>query len=338
MKKSILSAVCLLAMCASCQQPAKEEANTQLTKREIVQDYLNGKKHGEYVPTAYFMHFPARVGQDAVYYHIRHLARTGIDILKVQFEQHQPKIKVETAADWEQIQPLPRDYYAPTVEVVKEVVDIVGHETMVLPTIYSPFQVLRMQIGIPNVIRWAKEDPEQVLRALRIYADALLNFARDCKEVGVDGFFTPTQGGENIYYEVPDFFERFIRPFDMEIMNECNAGTHCNILHICVWEGPYDDLSCFASYPGQIVNAPNFVAGKPFSPSDAEKLFDRMILGGLDRKGVINKGTPEEVIAEVKRIKEGNSGRLIIGAECTVDGKTTPIENIRAAVRTAHGR
>lgn len=338
MKKSILSAVCLLAMCASCQQPAKEEANTQLTKREIVQDYLNGKKHGEYVPTAYFMHFPARVGQDAVYYHIRHLARTGIDILKVQFEQHQPKIKVETAADWEQIQPLPRDYYAPTVEVVKEVVDIVGHETMVLPTIYSPFQVLRMQIGIPNVIRWAKEDPEQVLRALRIYADALLNFARDCKEVGVDGFFTPTQGGENIYYKVPDFFERFIRPFDMEIMNECNAGTHCNILHICDWEGPYDDLSCFASYPGQIVNAPNFVAGKPFSPSDAEKLFDRMILGGLDRKGVINKGTPEEVIAEVKRIKKGNSGRLIIGAECTVDGKTTPIENIRAAVRTAHGR
>ena len=195
-----------------------------------------------------------------------------------------------------------------------------------------------MQIGIPNVIRWAKEDPEQVLRALRIYADALLNFARDCKEVGVDGFFTPTQGGENIYNEVPDFFERFIRPFDMEIMNECNAGTHCNILHICDWEGPYDDLSCFTSYPGQIVNAPNFVAGKPFSPTDAEKLFDRMILGGLDRKGVINKGTPEEVVAEVKKIKEGNSGRLIIGAECTVDGKTTPIENIRAAVRTAHGR
>ena len=47
MKKSILSAVCLLAMCVSCQQPAKEEANTQLTKREVMEDYLNGKKHGE---------------------------------------------------------------------------------------------------------------------------------------------------------------------------------------------------------------------------------------------------------------------------------------------------
>lgn len=82
---------------------------------------------------------------------------------------------------------------------------------------------------------------------------------------------------------------------------------------------------------------PNFVDGKPFTPADAEKLFDRITLGGLDRKGVINKGTPKEVIAEVERVKSENTGRLIIGAECTIDGKT-PIENIRAAVRTAHGK
>lgn len=330
-----LTALALLAcICVSCRQTVDD---TQLTRREIMEDFLDGKQHGDYVPVAFFMHFPAQVGQDAVYYHIRHLARTGMDLLKVQFEQHQPNIKVETTEDWNQIQPLPRDFYAPTVHVVKEVVDIVGHDTMVLPTIYSPFQVLRMQIGIPAVIRWAKEDPDQVLRALRIYTDALLDFARDCKAAGVDGFFTPTQGGESIYKEVPDFFERFIRPFDMEVMTECNAGTHCNILHICDWEGPYDELDQFVSYPGQIVNAPNFVGGEPFAPADAEKLFNRIVLGGLDRKGVINKGTPEEVTAEVQRIKKDNSGRLMIGAECTIDNRTA-IENIRAAVRTAHGK
>lgn len=337
MKANLLGLVLLLGVCTSCQQTTKETVNPTLTKREIMQDFLNGKKHGDYVPTAFFMHFPAQVGQEAVYWHIRHLARTGMDLLKVQFEQHQPNIKVETTKDWEQIQPLPRDFYAPTVQVVREVVDIVGHETMVLPTIYSPFQVLRMQIGIPAVIRWAKEDPEQVLRALRIYADALLNYARDCKAVGVDGFFTPTQGGENIYKEVPDFFERFIRPLDMEIMTECNAGTHCNILHICDWEGPYDELEQFVSYPGQIVNAPNVVAGKPFTPSDAEKMFNRIALGGLVRKGTINKGTPEEVAVEVKKLMQENPGRLMVGAECTVDNRTA-IENIRTAVRTAHGK
>lgn len=181
MKTNLLSAVMLLGICSSCQQTVKEPVGKQLTKREIMRDFLNGEKHGNYVPTAFFMHFPAQVGRDAVYYHIRHLARTDIDLLKVQFEQHQPNIKVETAKDWEQIQPLSCDFYEPTVQVVKEVLDIVGYETMVLPTIYSPFQVLRMQIGIPAIIRWAQEEPGQIMRALRIYADALLDFARDCK-------------------------------------------------------------------------------------------------------------------------------------------------------------
>ncbi|MDR1004328.1 MAG: hypothetical protein LBL97_04905 [Prevotellaceae bacterium] len=329
-----IASLCLLG--TACQQPPKE-SNAQLTKREIMQDFLSGKKHGDYVPAAFFMHFPAGVGRDAVYYHIRHLASSDMDLLKVQFEQHQPNINIETAKDWEQIRPLPRDFYAPTVGVVKEVVNIVGHNTMVLPTIYSPFQVLRMQIGIPAVIRWAKEDPDQVLRALNIYKEALLNFASDCKAAGVDGFFTPTQGGEVIYGEIPDFYEKFIRPFDLEVMTACNTGTHCNILHICDWEGPYDDLARFASYPGQIVNAPNVVAGQPFTPADAEKRFNRIALGGLERKGIITTGTPDEVTAAVKQIIQDNPGRLIIGAECTIDGRT-PTANIRAAVRAAHGK
>jgi uroporphyrinogen decarboxylase len=336
MKRIDLFVISLCLLCTACQQP-KKESSTQLTKREIMQNLLNGKKQDNYVPAVFFMHFPASIGRDAVYYHIRHLAAADMDLLKVQFEQHQPNIRMETATDWEQIKPLPRDFYAPTVSVVKEVVDIVGHNTMVLATIYSPFQVLRSQIGIPAVIRWAKEDPDKVLRALNIYKDALLNFADDCKAAGVDGFFTPTQGGEVTYNEIPDFYEKFIRPFDLEVMTACNTGTQCNILHICDWEGPYDDLARFASYPGQIVNAPNIVAGQPFTPADAEKMFNRIALGGLERRGAINKGTPDEVTAAVKQVIRDNPGRLIIGAECTIDGRT-PIENIRAAVRAAHGK
>lgn len=42
-------------------------------------------------------------------------------------------------------------------------------------------------------------------------------------------------------------------------------------------------------------------------------MFNRIALGGLDRKGVINKGTPEEIKAEVKRLIEENSDRLMVG-------------------------
>jgi predicted alpha-1,2-mannosidase len=307
------------------------------TKREVMNQLLDGKTFENYVPTVFFMHFPAGKGRDAVYYHVRHLNLTGVDLLKIQFEQHQPNIKMQTLADWQKIQPLPADFYAPTIDVVKEVYNIVGRETMVIPTVYSAFQTLRMQIGIPSVIRWAKEAPDEVLRALRIYNDALLGFVRQAKALGIDGFFMPTQGGENIYNEVPDFFERFIRPFDMELMTECTTGTHCNILHICDWEGPYDSLDRFESYPGEIVNTPNVVAGKPYTPNDAARQFGRIVLGGLERKGVINKGTPEEVKAEVARLLAARPAHYMLGAECTIDNRTS-IENIRMAVDMAHGK
>lgn len=104
---------------------------------------LDGNTFKNYVPTVFFMHFPAGTGRDAIYYHVRHLNRTGVDLLKIQFEQHQPNFRLEKAEDWQRIQPLPRDFYAPTVEVVKEAFDIVGQETMVLPTVYSALTVLK---------------------------------------------------------------------------------------------------------------------------------------------------------------------------------------------------
>ena len=48
---------------------------------------LDGNTFKNYVPTVFFMHFPAGTGRDAVYYHVRHLNRTGVDMLKIQFEQ-----------------------------------------------------------------------------------------------------------------------------------------------------------------------------------------------------------------------------------------------------------
>lgn len=78
-------------------------------------------------------------------------------------------------------------------------------------------------------------------------------------------------------------------------MNECVEGTRLNILHICDWEGPYDDLSKYKDYPCQIVNTPIIVDGEPFTAADGEALFSRPVLGGMERHGVIINVTEEEV-------------------------------------------
>ena len=119
-------------------------------------------------------------------------------------------------------------------------------------------------------------------------------------------------------------------------MKECNTDTKLNILHICDYEGSYDDLTRFTSYPGQIVNAPIEVNGKPFSLKDCERLFKRPVMGGLYRKGTILEGSKEQVAKEVKTLKHDLAGkRFILGADCTVLPKT-PMDNIRTAIQTSH--
>ena len=112
-------------------------------------------------------------------------------------------------------------------------------------------------------------------------------------------------------------------------MQECNTNTKLNILHICDYEGSYDDLTRFISYPGQIVNAPIEVNGKPFSLKDCERLFKRPAMGGLYRKGTILEGTTEQVINEVNVLKHD------LGGDCTILPKT-PMDNVRAAIQTSH--
>lgn len=330
MKRFIFILVCFATLLMQAQIPAN--------KREVMQQFLFGTLDVSYVPAAFFMHFgkDARTGEKAINAHLRYFLSTDMDFVKIQFEQGYGRIRIEKAEDWEQIKALPEDFFAPTLEVVKGIYDVVGANAMVLPTVYSPFQMLIQSVGAKTVVEYAKTEPERVKKALEYFTEALIGYVKACKAIGVDGFYTPTQGGEMKFYEVPAFFETFVRPYDLRVMEECNAGTQLNILHICDYEGKYDDLTRFLSYPGQIVNAPCEVGDKAFSLQECGKLFKRPVMGGLYRKGTILKGNPEEVAKEIKALKKSQKGKsTIIGADCTILPQT-PIENIRTAIRTSH--
>ena len=303
------------------------------SKKEIMDRFVAGKLPAKYAPAAFFVHFAndQKVGEAAVQAHLDYFHEVNPDILKVQFEQFAPRIReLEVRDDW-----MPEDYYRPTVEIIKRLQEEAGADTYVLPTVYSTFQVTTQSLGrrIPQA---AVEQPKALKSVLECYTKALIWFVKECKALGIEGFYMPTQGGETKFYEIPGFFETFIRPYDLAVMNECCKDTRMNILHICDWEGTYDDLAKFADYPGQIVNTPMTVDGKPFSLADGVKLFGRPVLGGFNRQTEI-LSAPAETIAEMTRkiLDEGPAGKIMIGADCTVS--SAPHENLQAAVSTAHG-
>ena len=331
MKRILLFVLCLLALSSCGNRPA---STLPVNKKELMDRFLEGTLAPPYAPAAFFVHYGSdqKEGEAAVQAHLAYYLKSNMDILKVQFEQGAPKIgDLEVRNDW-----IPVDFYRPTVEIVKRLQEIAGADVYVLPTVYSPYQVSHNSLGEQRIMDAAVHQPEALKGVLDSYRDALVWFVRECKAAGIEGFYMCTQGGEAMFNDIPGFFENFVLPYDMAVMGACTEGTKMNILHICDWEGPYDDLVRYKDYPGQIVNTPMTVGGKPFSLTDAYRLFGRPVLGGFDRKGDINRAGAEEAAAMAAGIlADAPAGCVMLGADCTVG--SAPFANIHAAIAAAHG-
>ncbi len=309
-------------------------------KKEIMDRFVAGTLDPSYVPALFFGHFGGdqKLGEGAVKAHLSLFLKGGADMLKIQTEQPMPHVE-----DLTMDTPLvPEDWYAPTVEVIKEVLSYVGKDVYVMPTILSTHQVARQGFGDDRLPVWAVERPEAYKRMLDSYTKAILWYIRECKKIGVEAFFTATQGGEQKFYDlkVPGgFFETMIKPYDLEVMNEANKDTKITILHICDWEGPMDDLTRYLDYPGMIVNVPLKIADEPLTLTKTVEMFGRPVLGGFNRKAEIGKESPEKIAAMTREIIAGGpKGHLMIGADCSVPSPLDIADNVHAAVSAAHGR
>ncbi len=334
--RTVLAALALCCTVTSCQD--KQGAGLPTTKKEIMDAFKAGTLSQSYVPAAFFVHFDRnhKEGDAAVNAHLQYLLKTNADILKVQFEQYVERIpELDKQETWDNIAPIPEDFYRPTVEIIRKIQECAGRDIYVMPTVYSAYQVARQSLRDENIPKAAVERPEDLKRVLGYYQKALEWFVKECKAIGIEGFYMTTQGGEMKFNSIPGFFEDIIKPLDLQLMNLCQQDAKLTILHICDWEGTYDSLDKFTDYPGDIVNTPMHLNGTPFTLRDGEKLFGRPVLGGFKKEEVIIGGTPEEVAATVREvISKAPKGRLMIGADCTVSA--APIENVHSAVATAH--
>jgi uroporphyrinogen decarboxylase len=308
-----------------------------MNKRDFVLSLLSPSYRRGAVPAAFFLHFDEqfRRGRAAIDKHLEFFRFTGMDIVKIQFELPMPHIDIASARDWEKIPQLGPEFFAPQLEVVKGLVNEAKRDALVILTLYSSFMLANQMTDAQVVTRAIADAPEAFKRAIGRITDDLLAFVRECIRLGLDGFYTSTQGGEAGHLAGPGSFDECVRPYDLAVMNEIDAACEFSILHVCDYHLPYADLSPFADYPGQVVNAPLELSGGKISAKEVAKIFGRPFMGGLERKGVIAKGTPEEIRAAVRAVIAGAPGRYILGADCTVPADT-PWENLRIAIEAAH--
>ncbi|WP_161554931.1 uroporphyrinogen decarboxylase family protein [Ereboglobus luteus] len=321
--------------------PEKTRRPAASNKRDLVMRMLDANVSHSYIPAGFFMHFPRnqRSGDAAIRAHADYFRATGMDFVKIQFEQSYPKCPdIKKPSDWRNIPVLDESFFEPTLHVIRGLMSELKSEALILPTIYGPYQMAKQAVHWKTLVAHANEDPEAVKRGMENVYLSVMKFVNAAVRLGVDGFYTCTQGGESNRLAARPVFENVVKTYDLLMMKQVAAATPFNILHICDHDGPYDtgDFAArFADYPGHIVNIPNEADGKHLSLSQAAALFQRPVMGGLDRKGVLATGTPAQIRATVRDLLRDAPDRVILAADCTV-APTTPIENLRAAIETAH--
>ena len=320
-------------------EPRKTSPNkTGEAGRDRINEVLVSSAERGYVPAAFFLHFDpeCRRGQAAVDKHIEFFRYTEMDFVKIQYENKFPaQDNIKKPADWGKVVLPDKEFFAEPLAIVKGLVREMKKEAYIVQTLYSPFMCARHVGGEEAIATHMREDPEKVKRGLEIATEGLLVFIKECKKLGLDGFYASSQGGERERFEDPTIFKNYIKPYDMVIWDELRTFEF-NILHICDYQYRYDSLDAFLDYPGDVVNCSLELLGSRLTASEVQEKFNRPFMGGLDRLGVLYKGSEEEVRQEALRALGEKSSRFILGADCTVPGDTD-WGKLRTAVRTAHG-
>jgi len=308
-----------------------------MNRRDALLSLIHHEVLSDYIPAAFFMHFDSAYhqGQAAIDKHLEFFRYTGMDFVKVQYEQNLPSSpRIRKPEDWTHAPLYQEEFFEAPIRVVEGLVKAAKHEALVIMTLYSPFMWASHLVEDAELAKHLKENPETVAKGLEIMTENVLNLARGCKRVGVDGFYASSQGGEAFRFHDKDIFLKYIKPTDLAVWEEIQSCTF-NILHICDYDGAYEDLTPFLDYPGQVVNCNLKLGDRTLTPKEASQIFGRPFMGGMDRKGVITSGNPGEIRQAVEDFLSKTSEQLILAADCTVPSKT-PWNNLKTAIDTAH--
>ena len=311
-----------------------------MDRRDAVLNLLDPGTTPAHTPAAFFMHFgPAyREGPAAIAKHLDYFRHTGMDFVKIQYEHVFPEIaQIKTAADWCKMPVYDASFYAAPLEVAKGLVAAVKGEALVLMTLYSAFMCAGHTTSDATITAHLKEDPEAVKPGLEAITESLLTFVRACIDVGVDGFYASTQGGEAHRFAsgAPGIFESYVKPHDLVLLEEIDAACPFNILHVCDYHGGYDDLSPFLDYPGDVVNAGLQLGERTLTARGVAEMFQRPFMGGLERHGVITSGDQAAIRDRVREVLRDAPERFVLAADCTVPGDTR-WDDLRVAIDAAH--
>lgn len=207
---------------------------------------------------------------------------------------------------------------------LRMICDRLGSDAPVLQTIFSPLAQAKNLAGGQTLLHHLRRYPDAVHQGLRIITESTVRFLEAAAKTGIGGIFYAVQHA-NYGLLAEEEYTNFGRVYDLQVL-EPVSSLWLNMLHL---HGNEIMFEHFLDYPVAVINWHD----RDTAPSleDGQRLFSRVVCGGLQRERTMVLGTPEQVIAEAHDAIQSTGGRrFILGTGCVLP-IIAPRANIMAA-------
>ncbi len=221
---------------------------------------------------------------------------------------------IKTAQDWTKINVLPikQNSIGDSLEVVKEVVNRFKGEVPVVITVFNSL-LHAMKMSNDKMLIHMRTNPEYLKRGLEVITETSVSYVKELIKFGIDGVFFATQLANYDKMNVEEY-EKFGKPYDLEIINAFKNNTWFNILHM---HGNAPMFDILEKYPVQALNWHDRLVD--ISLKEGRKKTDKLLIGGVDEYKILNEANEEELLEHFNNaFDQVEDKRLILGPGCCV--------------------
>jgi uroporphyrinogen decarboxylase len=237
----------------------------------------------DYPPVTIWYHFgnqhssPERTAQ----VHLEFFEHYDLDLLKLMNDYDYPMPDgMETMAtpdDLKRLQPfeIVRTPFGKQLQAIELVAKALKGKALFVDTMFNAWNTLRRNLVKEAMEPLMERHPEAVETALRVVNENLIKYALAALERGAAGIFLSVPASAEFVTE--EQYERFMRPFDLELLNAVKGRGECHILHA---HGSKLYLDRLLDYPVQALSWADLNGGP--SIAEARKRTPLTLMGGID--------------------------------------------------------
>ena len=213
--------------------------------------------------------------------HLEFFEHYDLDLLKLMNDYDYPNPAglevVATPDDLRRLEPfdVTKTPLGKQLQAVERIAKALKGKAFFVDTMFNAWNTLRRNLTKEATEPLMTQHPDAVVKALEVINGNLIKYALATLERGAAGIFLSVPASEE--FATREEYERFMRPFDLALLNAVKGKGEFHILHA---HGSQLFLDRLLDYPVQVLSWADLNGGP--SIADARRRTPLTLMGGID--------------------------------------------------------